>query len=89
MARYETGARDSTDFFRWRSEWVEDGVECRDFSGEYRTIKNVEAGIRYDQGINKKYYSELEITHKIQKLVAVYAYPPYLEWQDLENIVDY
>ena len=85
MARYETGARDSTDFFRWRAEW-QDG---EDVSGEYRSTKNVEAGIRYDRKIQEMYYPERHVTYAIQKLVAVYAYPPYLEWKDLDDIYEY
>lgn len=82
-----------TDFYRY----TRDGLESRE---TYRSIKNVEAGIRYSRGVDIKYEGKWfyengidkfgpDHDYKIQKLVAVYAYPPYLEWQNLEDIMEY
>lgn len=91
MARYQTSDSDSTDFFRWRATWVEDGELHSSVSGEYRTIKNVESGIRYDKRINEKYYPDLVIEHTIQQLVATVVHignglsVPTLVWESIDG----
>lgn len=67
MARYETANHSNTDFFRWHATY--DGKD--DYSGEYHTLKNVRAGVAYDQKIKARYYPEVVVTYKIQKLTAV------------------
>lgn len=81
-----------TDYFRY----LRDGKVERQ---GYRSLKNVEAGIRYAKSVDKMYKGKWldedgkdkygpDHTYEIEKLVAVYAYPAYLAWRNYKELMD-
>jgi hypothetical protein len=41
----------------------------------------------FDEDGNDKYGPDHR--YEIQKLVAIYAYPPYLQWENIDDLTEY
>lgn len=82
-----------TDYYRYLRDGIVKGID-------YHSLKNAKAGVRYSQRIDEKYTGKWldedgkdkfgpNHVYQIQKLVAIYAYPAYLEWVNIEDVEYY